>query len=87
MSDCDTAAAAAALENAIRAVAELMFDDNEVIVDAVLILGAQRIDDDGDRIGRVGNFPRHGSQPTYITAGLLNQAMDLVNNPSHRSAD
>lgn len=81
------AAAAAALEFAIRAVAELMFDADEVITDAVLILGSQKIDDDGDRVGRVGNFPRYGSQPSYITAGLLTEAIDLLHNPSHRDED
>jgi len=79
--------AVTALETAIGAVARLMFDDDEVVTDAVLVLGAQRIDDDGDRIGRVGNFPRHGSQPPYITAGLLTEAIDLLHNPNRRSDD
>ncbi|WP_052956745.1 hypothetical protein [Mycolicibacter heraklionensis] len=81
----DKAESVAALEAAIEAVAALMFDDDEVVTDAVLVLGAQRIDDAGDRIGRIGNFPRHGPQPPYITAGLLVGAIDLMKSPNRGS--
>ncbi|OYN80432.1 DUF7213 family protein [Mycolicibacterium sphagni] len=45
-----------------------------VAVDAVLLIGTQWIDEDGDRCGGTNIFPRHGWQPGYITAGLLTTA-------------
>lgn len=59
-----------ALEDAILAFSDYALEE-EVVVDALLILGCQAIDDDGDRIGRIMALPRHGSQPPYITLGLL----------------
>lgn len=46
-----------------------------VPVDYVLLIGGQWIDSDGDRHGGVGCYPRDGSQPHYITAGLLADAL------------
>lgn len=47
-------------------------------IDAVLIIGSQYIDKDGDRCGAVDIAPRHGWQPGYITAGLLAMATARV---------
>lgn len=69
-----------ALEDAVAAIAEYVLDGDEVVTDAVIILGAQNINEDGDRGGRVLVFPRHGSQPPYITIGLLDAACQLVLN-------
>lgn len=73
-----TAEARQAIEDAIAAVVKLMADSDEIATDAVLILGVQRIDDDGDRDGRVISFPRHGCQPPYITLGLIDSARNLI---------
>lgn len=69
-----------ALETAIRAIAEHGLDEDEVVTDAVIIIGAQHIDKDGDRLGRTLTFPRHGSQPPYITLGLIDAAQALIRN-------
>lgn len=69
----------AALEAAIAAFNA--YDGQEhgyVTVDAVLIVGAQKIDDDGDRVGSVGYYPRHGCQPSYVTGGLIDAAKAYV---------
>lgn len=67
----------AALEAAINAFTQYLGHDY-VPVDAVLIIGVQWIDDDGDRIGGINIFPRNGSQPVYITTGLLEQAKAMI---------
>lgn len=72
------AEACQAIENAIETLARHCLDSDDMVIDAVLILGAQYIDDDGDRLGRVIVFPRHGSQPPYITLGLLDDARHLI---------
>lgn len=77
----DHAAACAALEEAITALAGYCCDPDDMVTDAVLVLGAQYIDDDGDRLGRVIVFPRHGSQPPYISVGLLESARHLIEQP------
>lgn len=71
-------AAYAATEAAIQALAGYRLDDDEVVTDAVVLIAAQHIDDDGDRCGRVFVFPRHGYQPVYITKGMLVDALDLI---------
>lgn len=52
-----------------------------VAVDAVLLIGTQWIDEDGDRCGATNVLPRHGWQPGYITAGLLTTAHARVVEP------
>lgn len=55
-------------------------DDCEgwTVVDTVLVVGMQCFDDDGDRVGHVIVFPRGGSQPSYITGGLIHRAVELI---------
>lgn len=75
-----------ALEVAITKVNAMMnaHDDDDdassesMAVDAVLLIGSQWIDADGDRCGAVNIIPRHGWQPGYITAGLLTMAQARV---------
>lgn len=49
----------------------------DVPTDAVLLIGSQYFDG-GDRQGVVTICPRNGSQPSYITAGLLAMATSRV---------
>lgn len=68
-----------ALEEAVDALVEVIREANDdcddvMAIDAVLILGTQWIDDDGDRCGGVSVLPRTGSQPYYTTLGLLDAA-------------
>jgi hypothetical protein len=51
-------------------------DYPETVTDAVLIVGTQWIDNNGNRSGRVFVFPHNGSAPPYITKGLLQEALD-----------
>jgi len=91
MSDDDYSAqrkaAYAKLEEAIAALVSLPRDDDdddrypEVAVDAVLLIGTQFIDEDGDRSGCLTICPRGGWQPGYITAGLIAQALATVTAP------
>lgn len=70
-----------ALENAITTLTDHSknrIEGDAVPVDAVLIIGYQAIDDDGDRTGRMLICPRSGSQPLYITKGLITQALDTL---------
>jgi hypothetical protein len=48
--------------------------------DYVLIVGSMFIDnDDGGRLGCVSVFPKEGSQPAYITTGLVESARQSIN--------
>ncbi len=67
-----------AFEDTLRHFAADRLDTDEVITDAVLIIGAQYIDDEGDRCGRVFALPYHGSQPYYITLGLIASARGMI---------
>lgn len=73
-------AAYAKLDEAIDALVEAYrgtdhgSDDGDVAVDAVLLVGMQAVDEDGDRVGAVSCYPRYGSQPAYITHGLVTRA-------------
>lgn len=46
--------------------------------DYVLVVGAMYVDEDGDRGGVVRWFPKDGSQPGYITVGLLDSASAVL---------
>jgi hypothetical protein len=61
-------------------------DPNDIPVDAVLIVGVQRVDDDGDRISYVEVYPRTGSQPANIR-GLLGDAGRLLDLPAADNDD
>jgi hypothetical protein len=82
----------AALEDAIVKVNAMLIaaeDENDdddtnpemMAVDAVLLIGSQWIDEEGDRNGVVNIIPRNGWQPGYITAGLLATAQARVIEP------
>ena len=55
-------------------------DHPSTVTDWVVVVGQQFYDDDGDRVGAVGLFPREGSQPSYITEGLLSSALNNQQN-------
>src|SRR5687768_9135032 len=43
----------------------------------VLVIGYERVDDNGDSWGPVGAYPKDGSQPQWKMQGILGCAMDL----------
>jgi len=53
-------------------------DNPSTVCDYVLITGWMFVND-GDRVGGVSVFPQHGSQPAYITTGLLRTADASIN--------
>lgn len=72
-------AAYAKLDEAIEELSAVFCEvDGEIAVDAVLIVGAQSVDEDGDRVGGVTIFPRHGCQPLYITSGLISHGLAVL---------
>lgn len=81
MSEAERKQAYADLDAAVQRVAGLRDDDDDInefpetVTDWVVITGSQFFDDDGDRAGVVSVLPRHRSQPAFITAGLLQQAL------------
>lgn len=76
--DTKRADAHQALEDALAVYAGYCTDSDEIITDAVLLIAAQHIDEDGNRCGRVFIMPRHGYQPIYITKGLITDALDAI---------
>ncbi|SHX92338.1 Uncharacterised protein [Mycobacteroides abscessus subsp. bolletii] len=58
-----------------------------VPVDYVLLIGGQWITSDGDRRGGVACYPKDGSQPRYITAGLLADAQAMHYNDNGASSE
>ena len=65
------------LDQAITACTRLSGCDG-VAVDAVLIVGMQHLDSDGDRLGHVEVYPRSGAQPSYVTRGLISEGVKLM---------
>ena len=64
-----------------EAIEELMASAVErgyTCLDAVLVVGAQRLDANGNREGGVGLFMPNGSGPVYAARGLLADAMDRL---------
>jgi hypothetical protein len=55
-------------------------DPNAVPVDAVLIVGVQRVNDNGAQIGYVEVYPRAGAQPasTRALVGEAGRLLDLA---------
>lgn len=49
-----------------------------VSMDAILVVGAQRLDKDGHRNGGVGVFCKDGVGPAYAMKGLLVDALDAL---------
>lgn len=49
-----------------------------VLTDYVLVLGAMYLDAAGRRGGFTTVLPRGGSQPSYITKGLMREGLDLL---------
>ncbi|QSM04895.1 Uncharacterised protein [Mycobacteroides abscessus subsp. bolletii] len=79
--DTELKAAFNRLEDVVNEIHRLCADSDEptsIPTDYVLVVGAQLIDDDGDRVGGVSYFPKGGSQPPYITAGLLEVARAML---------
>ncbi|KAB7752773.1 DUF7213 family protein [Mycolicibacterium mucogenicum] len=79
----ETVAAYQALDAAVMELHRLVEARNPeppaVATDYVLVVGAMYIDSSGDRNGVVEVFPKDGSQPAYVTTGLLDSALRMVN--------
>lgn len=61
--------------------------DDAIPVDAVLLIGVQHIDRDDDRVGFVEVIPRYGSQPAYVTRGLIGDALHLLDQIADQDDD
>ena len=46
------------------------------VLDAVLVVGVQKLDENGQRCGGVGVFMKDGYGPVYTAKGLLTDALD-----------
>lgn len=67
-----------AIDQLVASDDELAQELPETVTDAVLLLGVQFFTDGGDRCGRVLLYPRNGSQPYYITEGLLHAGLSVI---------
>lgn len=69
-----------AIEELLASDEDLNEDDGlpEMVTDSVLLVGLQFVGHDGGRCGRMVLYPRDGSQPYYITEGLLYAALSAV---------
>lgn len=76
-----------AMEALFHATRDENSDPNDVAVDAVLIVGVQRVDGDGDgaRVEHVEVFPRPGAQPAP-TRALISEAGKLLDQATARTA-
>ncbi|SIC88120.1 DUF7213 family protein [Mycobacteroides abscessus] len=74
------------LDEAVNALVDVMNNESEdcdddtllIPTDYVLLVGLQGVDDDGDRVDGVNFFPKGGSQPGYITRGLVATTSDWL---------
>ncbi|SHQ63075.1 Uncharacterised protein [Mycobacteroides abscessus subsp. bolletii] len=66
--------------NELISIANDEADDGQPAIptDYVVVVGSQWIDDVGDRVGGICIFPRGGSQPSYITTGLVATAQAFL---------
>ncbi|QQW36886.1 DUF7213 family protein [Mycobacterium marinum] len=88
----EQAEAFALLDDAIDALFAITHDDagdhDAVLVDAVLIVGAQAVDNAGARTAHVNIYPRAGAQPADVR-GLIREAGQLLdaatNHPTRAS--
>lgn len=68
----------AALNCAIAHLMAAAAEKGYTALDAVLVVGAQRLDEEGDRLGGVGVFMKDGVGPAYTAKGLLTDALDTL---------
>jgi hypothetical protein len=83
--DPEWRAAYAQLDAAVNELHRLIERDNaepddapSVPTDYVLLVGWMLYDEDNDRVGGVNCFPKQGSQPDYITTGLVTTAQQTL---------
>ena len=79
MTDRDQRAEAYRLLNtAIDALVGPVAPGTQIATDAVLIVGCQGVNDEGNRIGSTGIFVRDGAQPFWITRSLVREAAQAL---------
>jgi hypothetical protein len=78
-------AAYAKLDEAVHELHRLMECANEIPAkrramptDYVLVVGSMYLDSDSGRCGVVTYFPKDGTQPSYITIGLLTSTAQAI---------
>lgn len=77
------------LENIVCRLMQLMEQDDDqpsMPTDYVLLVGSMFIHE-GDRCGAVSIFPKDGSQPAYITNGLVESARWSLNRDRYAGGD